>query len=64
MTGHCSVPGCTSCDGMHKDVDVGSVQPLVGNEERTCRNNHTYVTSAGEPGKCWCGAPPKLVVAK
>ena len=33
---------------------------LPGNEERRCREGHTYVTSAGEPGRCWCGASAAL----
>ena len=36
------------------DVDV------TPQEERTCRDGHTYVTAKGDLGACWCGQRPAL----
>jgi len=42
------------------------MESLPENVEAKCRAGHTFVTSAGEVGKCWCGElrAPELVKPK
>ncbi len=32
------------------------------NVEMKCRDGHTYVTDANDPGKCWCGSPAEITL--
>ena len=61
----CTTPGCdneTVRRGAYEKYQQDH-QPDVSlpwNAERKCREGHTYVTSADEPGRCWCGASVAL----
>ncbi len=49
------------CAIMRETIDPEA--PPGDNETVDCRAGHTYVTSADEPGRCWCGEPMALTVA-